>query len=172
MGAVLWIRVREAREREGSRLWHRRGEAREAAHIAAETFYNGVLEWGRDDEEIELMLVRESGGIPADTWLDEPFFDSAEDLRTAAAALHCTTDYLLGVSDEPHPSGTGRWRCVADGELPDEGQAVIVLNRFTQGAAWSCNTSVYHNDAFRFTEYLDMELCGVQYWLPSPELPE
>ena len=69
-------------------------------------------------------------------------------------------------------SSAGRWHSVAAGDLPGEGQAVIVLNRFTQGAAWSCNTSVYHNDAFRFTQDLDMELCGVQYWLPSPELPE
>lgn len=162
----------DAREREASRLWQRLGAAREAAHIADETFYNGVLEWGLDDEEIEIMLVRERGGIPEDTWFDEPFSDSAEDLRTAAAALHCTTDYLLGISDDPQPSGTGRWRCVADGELPDEGQAVITLLRFSQSSAWSANTSVYHNGKFRFTQDLDMELRGVQYWLPSPELPE
>lgn len=162
----------DAREREASRLWQRLGEARKAAHIADETFYNDVLEWGLDDEEIEIMLVQERGGIPEDTWFYEPFSDSAEDLRTAAAALHCTTDYLLGVSDEPQPSGTGRWRCVADGELPDEGQAVITLLRFSQSSAWSTNTSVYHNGKFRFTQDLDMELRGVQYWLPSPELPE
>lgn len=162
----------DAREREVSRLWQRLGAAREAAHIADETFYNDVLEWYLDDEEIEIMLVRERGGIPEDTWFDEPFSDSAEDLRTAAAALHCTTDYLLGISDDPQPSGTGRWRCVADGELPDEGQAVITLLRFSRSSAWSCNTSVYHNGKFRFTQDLDMEQRGVQYWLPSPELPE
>lgn len=162
----------DAREREVSRLWQRLGAAREAAGIDAEEFYNGVLEWGLDDEEIEIMLVQERGGIPEDTWLDEPFSDSAEDLRTAAAALHCTADYLLGVSDDPQPSGTGHWRCVADGELPDEGQAVITLLRFSQSSAWSTNTSVYHNGKFRFTQDFDMELRGVQYWLPSPELPE
>lgn len=162
----------DASKREASRLWQRLGEAREAAHIADETFYNGVLEWRLDDEEIEIMLVQERGGIPEGTWFDEPFSDSAEDLRTAAAALHCTTDYLLGISDDPQPSGTGRWRCVADGELPDEGQAVITLIRFSQSSAWSTNTSVYHNGKFRFTQDLDMELRGVQYWLPSPELPE
>lgn len=162
----------DAREREVSRLWQRLGAARKAAHIADETFYNGVLEWGLDDEEIEIMLVQERGGIPEDTWFDEPFSDSTEDLRTAAAALHCTTDYLLGISDDPQPSVTGRWRCVADGELPDEGQAVITLLRFSQSSAWSTNTSVYHNGKFRFTQDLDMELRGVQYWLPSPELPE
>lgn len=162
----------DAREREVSRLWQRLGAARKAAHIADETFYNGVLEWGLDDEEIEIMLVQERGGIPEDTWFDEPFSDSTEDLRTAAAALHCTTDYLLGISDDPQPSGTGRWRCVADGELPDDGQAVITLLRFSQSSAWSTNTSVYHNGKFRFTQDLDMELRGVQYWLPSPELPE
>ena len=162
----------DAREREVSRLWQRLGAAREAAHIADETFYNGVLEWGLDDEEIEIMLVKERGGIPEDTWFDEPFSDSAEDLRTAAAALHCTTDYLLGISDDPQPSGTGRWRCVADGELPDEGQAMITLLRFSQSSAWSTNTSVYHNGKFRFTQDLDMEVRGVQHWLPSPELPK
>lgn len=163
----------DAREREVSRLWQRLGEAREAAHIADETFYNGVLEWDLDDEEIEIMLVLErGGGIPGGAWLGEPFLESAEDLRTAAAALHCTTDYLLGISDDPQPSGTGRWRCVADGELPDEGQAVITLLRFSQSSAWSTNTSVYHNGKFRFTQDSDMELRGVQYWLPSPELPE
>lgn len=162
----------DAREREASRLWQRLGEARKAAHIADETFYNDVLEWYLDDEEIEIMLVQERGGIPEDTWFNEPFSDSAEDLRTAAGALHCTTDYLLGISDNPQPSGTGRWRCVADGELPDEGQAVITLLRFSQSSAWSTNTSVYHNGKFRFTQDLDMELRGVQYWLPSPELPE
>lgn len=162
----------DAREREASRLWQRLGEARKAAHISDETFYNDVLEWGLDDEEVEIMLVQERGGIPEDTWFDEPFSASAEDLRTAAAALHCTTDYLLGISDDPQPSGTGRWRCVADGELPDDGQAVIILLRFSQNSAWSSNTSVYHNGKFRFTQDLDMELRGVQYWLPSPELPE
>lgn len=98
----------DAREREASRLWQRLGEARKAAHIADETFYNGVLEWNLDDEEIEIMLVQERGGIPEGTWFDEPFSDSADDLRTAAAALHCTTDYLLGISDDPQPSSAGR----------------------------------------------------------------
>ncbi len=161
----------DARKREGSRLWQRLGEAREAAGIDAEEFYNGVLGLGADEDYIRIFCGQESGQIPDDNWFGEPF-DAPDELRDAAGALHCTTDYLLGVSDEPQPSGADRWYSVAAGELPGEGQAVIVLNRFTQGAAWSCNTSVYHNDAFRFTEDLDMELRGVQYWLPSPELPE
>ena len=164
---------KDAREREVSRLWQRLGEAREAAGIDAEKFYNGVLQWHLDDEELEVMIANEIGEInDDDAFFDEPFFDNAEDLRTAASALHCTTDYLLGISDEPQPSGTGRWRCVADGELPDDGKAVITLLRFSQNSAWSVNTSVYHNDKFRFTQDLEMELRGVQYWMPSPELPE
>ena len=162
----------DAREREFSRLWQRLGEAREAAGIDAEEFYNGVLQWHLDDEELELMLANESGEIPGDVFFDEPFCDNADETRLAAAALHCTTDYLLGISDEPQPSCTGRWRCVADGELPVEGQAVITILRFSPSSAWSCNTSVYHNGKFRFTQDLDMELRGVQYWMPSPELPE
>ena len=163
----------DAREREVSRLWQRLGAAREAAGIDAEEFYNGVLGWNADEDDIRTFCDQESGKIQEDAWIDEPLFDVMPDeLRSAAAALHCTTDYLLGVSDEPHPSGTGRWRCVADGELPDEGQAVITLLRFSQNSAWSSNTSVYHNGKFRFTQDLDMELRGVQYWLPSPELPE
>lgn len=163
----------DAREREVSRLWQRLGAAREAAGIDAEKFYNGVLGWNADEDDIRTFCDQESGKIQEDAWIDEPLFDVMPDeLRSATAALHCTTDYLLGISDDPQPSGAGRWRCVADGELPDEGQAVITLLRFSQSSAWSCNTSVYHNGKFRFTQDLDMEQRGVQYWLPSPELPE
>lgn len=163
----------DARKREGSRLWQRLGEAREAAGIDAEEFYNGVLGWNADEDDIRTFCDQESGKIQEDAWIDEPLFDVMPDeLRSAAAALHRTTDYLLGISDDPQPSGTGRWYSVAAGELPDDGQAVIILSRFSQNSAWSSNTSVYHNGKFRFTQDLDMELRGVQYWLPSPELPE
>ncbi|MEF2699870.1 MAG: ParB N-terminal domain-containing protein [Oscillospiraceae bacterium] len=163
----------DAREREVSRLWQRLGDAREAAGIDAEEFYNGVLGWNADEDDIRIFCDQESGKIQEDAWIDEPLFDVMPDeLRSAAVALHCTTDYLLGISDDPQPSGTGRWRCVADGELPVEGQAVITILRFSPSSAWSCNTSVYHNGKFRFTQDLDMELLCVQYWMPSPELPE
>lgn len=159
----------DAREQQVSQLWQRLGKAREAAGITGKAFYNDVLQRNFDDNALEIYALEE-GKIP-DGWFDEPFCDDVEDVRLAASALNCTTDYLLGVSDEPQPSGAGRWYSVYTDAPPEEGQAVIVLTRFVASAAWSCNTSVFCSGKFRFTQDLNMELCGVQYWMPSPELP-
>lgn len=159
----------DAREQQVSQLWQRLGKAREAAGITGKAFYNDVLQWNFDANALEICAL-EKGKIP-DGWFDEPFYDDVEEVRLAASALNCTTDYLLGVSDEPQPSGAGRWYSVYSDDPPEEGQAVIVLTRFVASAAWSCNTSVFCSGKFRFTQDLNMELCGVQYWMPSPELP-
>lgn len=161
----------DARKQQASYLWQRLGMAREAAGITGKAFYNDVLQWNLNDDELEGICVQEEVKIPDGWFDDEPFCDDVEEVRLAASALNCTTDYLLGVSDEPQPSGAGRWYSVDTDDLPEEGQAVIVLTRFVASAAWLCNTSVFRSGEFRFTQDLDMELCGVQYWMPSPELP-
>lgn len=157
----------DAREQQVSQLWQRLGKAREAAGITGKAFYNDVLQWNFDANALEICAL-EKGKIP-DGWF--PFYDDVEEVRLAASALNCTTDYLLGVSDEPQPTGAGRWRSVTDDEVPQEGQAVIVLTRFVQNATWSTNTAVFHDGKFCFTQFLDVELHGVQYWMPSPTLP-
>lgn len=159
----------DARKQQVSRLWQRLGKARAAAGITGKALYIDVLQW--DDNWLEEICAQEEGEIPDGCFDDEPFCDDVEEVRLAASALNCTTDYLLGVSDEPQPSGAGRWYSVYTDDLPEEGQAVIVLTRFVASAAWSCDTSVFCSGKFRFTQDLDMELLGVQYWMPSPELP-
>lgn len=100
-----------ASDQRASKLWQRLGAAREAVGMTAEALYNDILNFGADDDGLEDFCGYERGKIDSD-WLEEPFCDDVDSLRLTAAALHCTTDYLLGISDEPTPAAEAvpTWR--------------------------------------------------------------
>ena len=95
--------IKTARNQRASKLWQRLGAAREAVGMTAEALYNDVLQYSLDDDDLEAYCGYERGKIDSD-WFEEPFFDEVDSLRLAAAALHCTTDYLLGISDKLTPA--------------------------------------------------------------------
>ena len=103
--------VKTAHNQRASKLWQRLGAAREAVGMTAEALYNDILNFGADDDELEDFCGYERGKIDSD-WLEEPFSDEVDSLRLTAAALHCTTDYLLGISDKPTPAAEAvpTWR--------------------------------------------------------------
>ena len=100
-----------AHNQRASKLWQRLGAAREAVGMTAEALYNDVLQYSLDDDELEDFCGYERGKIDS-YWFDEPFCDDVDSLRLTAAALHCTTDYLLGISEKPTPAAEAvpTWR--------------------------------------------------------------
>lgn len=103
--------IKTAHDQRASKLWQRLGAAREAVGMTAEALYNDVLEYGVDDDTLEDFCGYERGKIDSG-WFEEPFCEDGDLLRLTAAALHCTTDYLLGISDEPTPAAEAvpTWR--------------------------------------------------------------
>ena len=99
-----------ASDQRASKLWQRLGAAREAVGMSAEALYSDILQLA-DEEDLEEFCGYEKGKIAAN-WFDEPFPEDGDLLRLTAAALHCTTDYLLGISDEPTPAAEAvpTWR--------------------------------------------------------------
>ena len=99
-----------ASDQRASKLWQLLGAAREAVGMSAEALYSDILQLA-DEEDLEEFCGYEKGKIAAN-WFDEPFPEDGDLLRLTAAALHCTTDYLLGISDEPTPAAEAvpTWR--------------------------------------------------------------
>lgn len=136
----------ENNNRRSSELWQRLGAARKAAGVEATDLYVEILNAAFDEDDLAELCKYEDGEI-GDKFFDEPFPDDGEALRAAAAALHCTTDYLLGVSDSPRPTAeaTPKWRT---GEPPEDGEYIARFGddefKFTKIVEWRSDTKKFH----------------------------
>lgn len=134
-----------ASDQRASKLWQRLGAAREAVGMSAEALYSDILQLA-DEEDLEEFCGYEKGKIAAN-WFEEPFHEDGDLLRLTAAALHCTTDYLLGISDEPTPAAEAvpTWRT---GEPTEDGEYIACFGgddcKFTKIVKWRSDTKKFH----------------------------
>ena len=94
---------------------------------------------------------------------------NADALMSWAEKLHCSTDYLLGRTDDPTPSTPAMRLISVDDRYPTEGQYVIAYTR-----DFVAIPSVYFRAAFMdCTEksVANNRLTGIEYWSPRPQLP-
>ena len=90
-------------------------------------------------------------------------------LLEVADLLKCSTDYLLGRTDNLTPPADDRRLISVDDRYPDEGQYVIAYTR-----DFVAIPSVYFRAAFMDCEersVANKRLTGIEYWSPRPQLP-
>lgn len=149
-----------------SKLWQRLGAAREAVGMTAEALYSDLLEFAYDEKSLEEVCGYENGEIEAG-WFDEPFSEDGEALRVTAAALHCTTDYLLGISDEATTAAEAvpTWRA---GDPPEDGEYLARFGvddyEFIKLVGWHSDTKAFYFIASGTT--INAQCTG---WYPMPQ---
>ena len=103
--AVAERAAREEKEREAARAaWARTLGMAEKAGMKPRTLaaiWAGCEEDEVEEDEIDRILGYASGEIPTDC---TPWIDSPECLIEIADQIHCSTDYLLGRTDDPQPA--------------------------------------------------------------------
>jgi len=114
--------------------WARFSEARKAAKMTTQFFLKQVY---AQDKDRSYMYDSWRAKQWAENERGEGITDSsrcfADDLSRAdlvrmADVLGCSTDYLLGVADDPKPF-TGAWKSAQE-ETPDEGRFLFVCDAF------------------------------------------
>lgn len=96
-------------------------------------------------------------------------FDEWDMLRELADLLGVSADYIIGRSATPQPSAatlesTPVWKDPAKGELPADGDAVIVVRSFP-GLSLDATDAVFRNGAFTETAY-GLKFNDVVLWQP------
>ncbi len=96
-------------------------------------------------------------------------FDEWDMLRELADLLGVSADYIIGRSATPQPlaatlESTPVWRDPAKGELPADGDAVIVVRNFA-GFSLDATDAVFRNGAFTETAY-GLKFNDVVLWQP------
>ena len=160
--------AREEKEREDARAaWARTFKMAEKAGLKPRTLaalWEDCEEDEVEEDEIDRIIGYASGENPTDC---APWVDSPECLALIADQLHCSTDYLLGRTDEPTP-WTSAWISVDD-RYPDEGEYCLVCT-----ASRVVLPAVYFRASFMdFTEKSvgNVRIQRVEHWMPLPKAP-
>ena len=152
-------------------IWRRFGERRRAAGLTVQDCVKAVdgtvYTWKNYAEDEE----RETGGGKWTPSQSAPWgwskIEDIERIVKTADALHCSTDYLLGRTDEPAP-WTGAWISVDD-RYPEEGEYCLVCT-----ASRVVLPAVYFRASFMdFTEKSvgNVRIPRVEHWMPLPKAP-
>lgn len=185
------VRKRDAEEREteeqaiiteGMEEWKRVAVAARAAGVSSRTLAAllecEVPEEVEDDtvDEVEQRMngsFRLAPGVKP--WQTKTYnnpmdaCDEPQILIDLADLLKCSTDYLLGRTDNLTPPADDRRLISVDERYPDEGQYVIAYTR-----DFTAIPSVYFRAAFMDCEERSIannRLTGIEYWSPRPQLP-
>ena len=154
-------------------VWARYGELRKEKGLSIEDAHKAqgqtIYQWRNYGEEAGL----EDGSADVKYSQNMPWgYSRAEDVNRilkCADVLGCSTDYLLGRTDEREPWSKTPW-IACDEKDPPEGSFVFACTR--DGVVVP---SVYFRARFMdFTERSvgNVEIKRVQYWLPLPKMPE
>ena len=163
----------------GIASWQRIAEAQKASGASTKAILRFTEDYDTeesvDEEEIEEAEKKLRGKGFDVAFYDQavqldPFaFDEYESLAGLADLLKCSTDYLLGRTDNLTPPADDRRLISVDERYPDEGEYVIAYTR-----DFVAIPSVYFRAAFMdCTEksVANNRLTGVEYWSPRPQLP-
>ena len=168
---------------DGREGWKRVGLAARAAGVSPRAL--AALLEGDSPEDVEDEIVAEvdqrmkgtfrlpRGVKPWNTKSYNNPMDACDEpqiLIDLADLLKCSTDYLLGRTDDPTPSTPAMRLISVDESYPAEGQYVIAYTR-----ELTAIPSVYFRAAFMdCTEksIANNRLTGIEYWSPRPKLPD
>ena len=152
-------------------IWARFGSARNSAGKSTREVYDALGSYWTSYFE-ERDLASENGTGKFDKNMRSPYGPHVWELQkliVIADMFGVTTDYLLGRTDTPQPptatlESTPVWRDPAKGELPADGDAVIVVRSFP-GLSLDATDAVFRNGAFTETAY-GLKFNDVVLWQP------